>query len=33
MAENKSRWISEQVRIVRERVRGTRALPFQDVRR
>ena len=31
MAQNKSRWISEQVRIVRERVRGKGALPFQDV--
>ncbi len=31
MAENKSRWMSEQVRMVRERVRGARALPFQDL--
>ena len=31
MAEDKSRWISEQVRMVMERVRGARALPFQDV--
>jgi len=31
MAEDKSRWISRQVRFVSQRVRGERGLPFQDL--
>lgn len=31
MAEDESQWISGQVTMVMQRVRGTGGLPFQDV--